>query len=335
MRHDKDPVHAPEAHRADTLHHGADESLHEQAQRLAVQAGGDPSRLAKLVMVLAPAARDAVLAAAQQLYGNEFVVRALGGGATGPQRTDGVHGLGDGGDGGLVGREGKDLQPHLLDANKRGRYGGTFGSDRLGGGGGGGMIGAGDWSKFGHGRTSQGFEDHSGDASIDTCHPAGGDPAPIRYPGDKAPGDGGGANFGKSIGNDAGVGSGAAIGSTGSNVKLERLDGPLPHFNSTTTPRDDQDAGGGPVIVHQGEVGQLKNSLGRELSGHHGTAGSANDGRGDTGGTTTTAGSSTEMMTGSREAAGGRAQLDHDAGGGAINFDEVFKINALVNPGRQ
>ncbi len=65
--------HAPDQGKQDAPH----ETLTEQGNRLAASAHGDPQRFHAIVATLSGKLRDVAIAAAQQLYGNQFVTSAL------------------------------------------------------------------------------------------------------------------------------------------------------------------------------------------------------------------------------------------------------------------
>ena len=178
----------------------AESSLHEQAHKLAASCHGDPKKLAAILEALAPAARDAVMVEAQRMFGNQFVMNAVGaakpstgggksggvttgelGGATGgdsharPGHEVGVHGLSS--DDAVGGKKvapmkhwGSGMTNEAINTGANNR--GTFGDDRLN---------AGRMTDTGDFRGSE-----SGNAgmflSTQASAPEPGSPAPFAYP---------------------------------------------------------------------------------------------------------------------------------------------------------
>ncbi|MBL0215482.1 MAG: hypothetical protein IPQ07_16555 [Myxococcales bacterium] len=358
MKHDSHRGHAPATQEQKPS--AAHDPIDDQAQAIIAQTGGDPHKLAQLLPALAAKARDAVLAMAQRVYGNKFVTTALqlqDGGATGGahQRTDGVHGLE--GAKSLADKDtGAKQAPKLLGAAQQGRYGDTFGANRFGNDQG--VIDGGKNHKFGKGRTSSGFEDHSGDAGMFAntggagvvSYPSSGTPSGGANLLDVPAKEGTGTSTPMTNGDTAGTAGGVAseklggsvsftgvsmgkVGAGGGAAPAARVSPSTPGMFialSSTTPREDQDAGGGPVVLSRADAHGVGSQLDRQLGAHH-QAGGSNDGRGDTG---NTAGHNAGggMVATKRETLGGRGEeLDH---GGSLNYDAILKINALVNPGR-
>jgi hypothetical protein len=129
------------------------------------------------------------------------------------------------------------------------------------------------------------------------------------------------SNFGKG-GSGGGSGGGRPDGATSTPTRGSDF--------GFGRPREDQDAGAGVyVATGRGDAGMQGNAINRNLSNLN-AAGGAGDGRGDRDDSSSTAIGG--MATTEREQAGGTTER---TSGGQINWDQVFKINQLVNPGSE
>ena len=372
-RHDKGDA----THEAEVPEKRAPAADHESVAQMVADCRGDAERFVKLIKKLSPAQLAEVVAAAQRLYGNKFVHDALAladptsahGGM--PNQT-GVHGL-EGGWPDLFAdqQDAKSAKtaenPRSFGGALQGRYGDTFGAERMSGGDT--QHLGGQYNKWG-GNGMPGMVDHKGDAgmfpntdmlggSTDvTATPTPGAPVPMPYP-NLAGGTTGGsfnvlapptqsdsttvpASNGDQAGASGGVASGQVMGASRSvtSVPTTQVGGAaVTRMTSSTignhkgaTPREDQDGGGGaPVVLNRGDAGLVAGGLHRELAGQVGHAGNKGDGTGDTG---NVAGSNAGggLVASQRDKVGGR-DLPRESGGN-LDLDAALRINALVNPTR-
>ena len=248
--------------------------------------------------------------------------------------------------------------PRVFGAELEGRHSDTFGAERMSGGESTHM--GGQYNKWG-GNGMPGFNNHQGEAGMfantaktggaasTVTTPTPGGPVPIPYPNladvpaktDTAgPTKGPDSPTGRTNGDEAGVRNaatsssvmGAAKAVNGAfDVNVEDAPAKSPML-TTTTPREDQDAGGGmPVVLNRADGGQVANALHREMAGQVGHAGSKGDGAGDTGNVAGTSASS-GMVASQRDKVGGR-DLPHESGGN-LDLDAALKLNNVVNPTR-
>ena len=343
-----------------SIHHAEQEKVstpagsgQQLAKQLALDSHGDPKKLAAILRPLHGAARDEVAGAAQKMFGNGVVHAAFtalsqhlaepsgapgakfgsedesGGGGAQHQRSDGVQGVGGGQT--MFGAKDKDKAPAtpLISAAQQGRYGDTFGASRFGNKQGP-MDGGGANHKWGKGRTDKGFEDHSGDASSNPIGISNGDEAGT------ARGTASTSTMEPARGSEhvrqegAGIGRPAATEAPGPKLVIPTDGSPIPYptVPATTTPREDQESGGGPVILSRADAHHVEHGLGQQMA--HGNAGASGDGRGDTG--HVGPGTDGTMIASQRETVGGR-EPDVEKGG-TVNLDAVLQINQLVNPAR-
>lgn len=288
--------------------------------------------------------------------GGKFATDDMNTGAGSHQRDDGVQGMESHGSmvqgsstGGQSAAHDAASKAKKMSAAER-KYGSTFGGQRLWGDGGGSPI-------LGQGpgwKDSRGNAGMFGDGAFDSAEGANSGstaPAPTAMPG-----SGGSSGKGPDLlmvagpahnmdggtpmsqGDHAGTVAGTNMNHRGTMsaaftavVSGGSTSGPVDHghrigpkSSNSTTPREDQDGGGGPVVLSAADGHAQGNQITKAMATH-----GKGDGRGDRDASSSS--SVGGVATTDRQQAGGERATE--ASGGKINWETALKINQLVNPG--